>query len=100
MEQYITQRACRAFFAADEEIKPRRLELPPQGTSRGWGTTPPQGTRKGYPYHGRVPTSQARSSMVGVPLAGTLGRGYALSPPSQRWYYALAKEEYNREEHT
>src|SRR5690348_1801905 len=34
--------------------------------------THPQDTRKGYPYHTR---EQARPCMVGIPLAGILGRG-------------------------
>jgi len=39
--------------------------------------TPPQDTRKGYPYHTR---SGLLSCMVGIPLAGILGRGWVVSP--------------------
>ncbi len=35
----------------------------------------PQGTRKGHPYHGRMALATPLASMVGVPLAGTLGAG-------------------------
>src|SRR5579872_7182242 len=87
------------FFVCDllfvtVQLTRRSRSPPPQGTRKGYpyhGRTtrsyapsapaqPPQGTRKGYPYHGRPPSpniSPARttSSMVGVPLAGTLGWG-------------------------
>ena len=36
-------------------------------------TSPPPDTRKGHPYHGRAALGEARSSMVGMPLAGILG---------------------------